>query len=55
MLAVRAAPVFWVNEKGITPLAQLPTVSQLWSLLGAKIPVSDSVVGSTGNNWSEPA
>ena len=44
-----------VNEKRITPPEMLPMVSQLWSLLGAKMPVSDSVAGSTGSSWSEPA
>ena len=55
MCAVRAAPVLAVKEKWITPPEALPMVSQLWSLLGAKTPVSDSVVGSTGSSWSDPA
>src|SRR5262249_46098079 len=32
--AVRGAPELAVKEKWTTPLAALPTVSQLWSLLG---------------------
>ena len=53
--AVRVTPVFAVNEKLTTPLATLPMVSQGWSLLGAKTPVRDTVVGTTGSRWSEPA
>src|SRR5262249_43516957 len=53
--AVRLEPAFWVKEKWTTPLATLSMVSQLWSLLGAKGPVSSWVVGSTGKSASEPA
>ena len=54
--AVRAAPVvFCVKEKGTTPLAMVPRVSQLWSLAGAKMPVRDCVAGSTCNSASDPA
>src|SRR5712671_4320994 len=53
--AVRAAPVVLaVKEKLTTPLAPVPIVSQDWSLLGAKIPVSDAVVGSTGKSALDP-
>ena len=44
-----------VNEKLTTPPETLPMVSQLWSLLGAKRPVSDWLVGSTGGSASLPA
>src|SRR5262245_33832444 len=54
--AVRlVVPVLAVKEKLTTPLATLPTVSQDWSLLGAKSPVKDCVVGSTGSRLLEPA
>ena len=52
---MRATPVFAVKEKLTTPSATLPMVSQGWSLLGAKMPVRDSVVGSTGSRLPEPA
>jgi hypothetical protein len=48
MCAVRAEPdVFAVKEKLTTPLAMVPMVSQLWSLLGANTPVSEVVEGTT--------
>src|SRR5436190_1488015 len=40
---VRAAPALVVNVKWITPAEMVPTVSQLWSLLGTKGPDSGSV------------
>jgi hypothetical protein len=47
--------VFAVNEKLMTALAMVPMVSQLWSLVGAKIPIRDIVAGSTGSSESDPA
>src|SRR5262245_54113906 len=55
MWAVRAAPVLAEKEKWTTPLATLVMLSQLWSLWGAKGPVSGWLAGSTGSSWSEPA
>ena len=54
--AVRAAvPVFWVKEKLTTPPETLPIVSQLWSLVGAKTPVSGTLLGTTGASAPLPA
>src|SRR6516225_5005979 len=54
--AVRGVPVVLaVKEKGTTPSAAGPTVSQLWSLVGAKGPVSGWEAGSTGGRASVPA
>src|SRR5437762_2674584 len=50
----RDGPAFWLNATLTMPLAVLPMVSQLWSLVGAKPPVSDAVAGSTGPSVAEP-
>ena len=48
MCATRAEDdVFWVNEKPMTPLVMAPIESQVWSLVGAKMPARDVVAGST--------
>lgn len=47
--------VFAVKEKLIIPFEMEPMVSQLWSLVGAKIPVRLVVAGSTCGSESDPA
>src|SRR5262245_11658461 len=56
MWAVRAeGPGLAEKEKVTTPLVTPLMRSQDWSLLGANTPVSVSLAGRTGANWSLPA
>jgi hypothetical protein len=55
MCATRKVDVFAVKEKLTTPFAMVPMVSQLWSLVGAKIPAREVVEGITGSSESDPA